>query len=228
MMRPGVHTVFLKAGIALAALPTVLCLILIRCNDGRDAAGHDSLRPPEAQAAAVHAVESVGHPTSPGDGWAAYGCYWDLRDSVFFAQGYLTTAKAYYAPKTFSSFTFEVRMAKLAEDGAIGLLFRYDEKLDRGYSIQLWPHGGFAVSKFRGPAKEDLLSGPPSHFNREMHTWNTVKVVGAGKRFDIFVNGFPIATVRDAEHRTGKLGLHMPGDARQVAKFQIVTMTGDS
>lgn len=227
-MRPRIHTVIPKAGIALAALPAVLCTILMQCNDGRDAAENDSLRPPAAEQSAAPAIGSVGHQRSPGDGWVAYGCYWDLRDSVFFAQGYLTTAKAYYARKTFSSFTFEVRMAKLAEDGAIGLLFRYDERLDRGYSIHLWPHGGFAVSKFRGPAKEDIASGPPSHFNREMHTWNTVKVMGAGNRFDIFVNGFHVATVRDAEYQTGKLGLHMPGDARQRAKFQIVTMTGDS
>jgi len=226
VMRRGIHTVFLKAGIALAALPAVLCSILISCCDGPDPAAHGAA-PPTAQQTTVPPRVTFGRSTSPGDGWAAFGCYWDLRDSVFFAQGYMTTAKAYYARRTFASFTFEVRMAKLAEDGAIGLLFRYDEKLDRGYCIHLWPHGGFAVSKFRGPVKKDFAAGPPSHFNREMHTWNVVKVVGAGERFDIFVNGFHVATVHDAEHRTGRLGLLMPGDARQRAKFQIVTMTGD-
>jgi hypothetical protein len=161
----------------------------------------------------------------PGSGWRAYGCYWNLSDSIFLAQGFLPVAKAYYHARTFRNFTFEVRMAKLAEDGPIGLLFRYNEKRDEGYEIQLWPHGGFAVAKFVGATKKDFASGPPSHFNRELSTWNTVKVVGRGKRFDFFINGFHVCTASDPDHREGKLGLLMPGDARQRAKFQVIKMT---
>jgi len=164
---------------------------------------------------------------SPGDGWVAFGCHWNLSSSVFTAQGFLTVAKAYYDRKTFRDFTFEVRMAKIAENGAIGVLFRYDERQDEGYEIHLWPSGGFAVAKFWGPRKQDFAAGPPSHFNRELNTWNTVKVVGRGERFDIFINGFHVCTARDAEFRKGKLGLLMPGDARQRAKFHVITMTGD-
>ena len=163
--------------------------------------------------------------TSPGSGWIAYGCYWDLSDSIFFAQGFFPVAKAYYDACSFRNFTFEVRMAKLAEDGAIGLLFRYNEKRDEGYQIHLWPHGGFAVAKFQGPRKRDFASGPPSHFNRELSTWNTVKVVGRDERFDFFINGFHVCTASDPEYSEGKLGLLMPGDARQRAKFQVVRMT---
>jgi hypothetical protein len=137
----------------------------------------------------------------------------------------MPTAKAYYVSKSFGSFTFEVRMEKLSEDGAIGLLFRYDERRDEGYEVHLWPHGGFAVAKFEGPRKRDFASGPPSHFNKELNTWNTVKVVGEGDRFFVFVNGFHVCTATDRDYERGKLGLLMPGDARQRARFQILKMT---
>ena len=100
-----------------------------------------------------------------------------------------------------------------------------DEKRDEGYEIHLWPHGGFAVAKFVGPTKTDFAAGPPSHFNKELNTWNTVKVVGSGTRFDFFINGFHVCTASDPDYRQGKLGLLMPGDARQRAKFQILRMT---
>lgn len=158
-------------------------------------------------------------------GWIGLGAYWDFHDSVIVVQGYLPTAKAYYGKKSFRDFTFEVRMAKLSEDGAIGLLFRYDEVRDEGYEIHFWPHGGFAVAKFVGPTKTDFASGAPSHFNRELNTWNLVRVEGRGERFDFFINGFHVHTAFDGKYRRGRLGLLMPGDARQRAKFQVIRMS---
>ena len=180
---------------------------------------YQSAHPQQASAS------SFGHQRHPGSEWIGLGAYWNFHDSVFVAQGYLPTAKAYYSRRTFGDFTFEVRMAKLSEDGAIGLLFRYDEVRDQGYEIHFWPHGGFAVAKFIGPTKKDFASGPPSHFNRELNTWNVVRVQGRGERFDFSINGFHVKTVFDREYRRGRLGLLMPGDARQRAKFQVIVMS---
>ena len=172
----------------------------------------------------IAARDRTAHRHDPSGGWVASGAFWDLRDSVFSVQGLFPTAKAYYAATTFTDFEYEVRIAKLAEDGATGLLFRYDNIRDEGYEIHIWPHGGFAIAKVRGPNKTDFASGPPSHFKKELNTWNSVRIIARGDRFNFFVNSFHVCTAIDGQYARGKLGLLMPGDARQRARFHIVTM----
>ncbi|MEW6511067.1 MAG: family 16 glycoside hydrolase [Bacteroidota bacterium] len=187
--------------------------------------GAGGLHVPADSSAERHSTAEERKPALPGEGWIGSGCYWDFHDSVFFAQGYSTLGRAYYEPKDFGDFTFEVRLMKLAEDGALELVFRYDENKVEGYHIYLWPHGGFGVGKLDGPMRSGPVFGPPAHFNRELNAWNNIKVIGRGERFDFFINGFHVWTARDGKFRRGKLGLGMPGDLRQLARFQIIRMS---
>ena len=113
---------------------------------------------------------------------------------------------------------------KIAEDGPFGMVFRYDVSNDEGYIFGIFPHGGYLLSKFKGRGSIYLERGASAFINEEMNAWNTLKIVVTGDRFDCYINGSFVKSVRDNTYATGKVGLCNSGDPRQIAKFEIISL----
>ena len=156
--------------------------------------------------------------------WIARGGYWDFYDKIFFSQGYRGPNMAYYRKRSLKNFTFEIKMMKLAEDGAFGMVFRYDESKDEGYVFGIFPHGGYFVWKINGPNNIYLELGTSAFINEEMNAWNTLRITVTGNRFDCYINGSLIKSLRDNTYSVGKVGLCNSGDPRQIAKFEIIAL----
>ncbi|MDW7679603.1 MAG: family 16 glycoside hydrolase [bacterium] len=156
--------------------------------------------------------------------WIARGGCWDFSDKIFFSQGYRGGNKAYYKKQDYKNFTLEVKVMKLAEDGPLGIVFRYDDAKDNGYIFAVFPHGEYFISKLIGQTDEYLQLGETAYLNEEINTWNTLKVVAAGAKFDCYINGNFLSSVTDHSFSTGKIGLWNSGDPRQLAKFEIISI----
>ncbi len=156
--------------------------------------------------------------------WIARGGCWDFSNKIFFSQGYRGGNNAYYKKQNYTNFTYEVKVIKLAEDGPLGIIFRYDDARVAGYTFAVYPHGAYFLAKsFRG--KDMYLNlGTTAHLNEEMNTWNTLKIVARGAKFDCYINGNFLVSVIDHSYSVGKVGLANSGDPRQLAKFEVISL----
>lgn len=156
--------------------------------------------------------------------WIARGGCWDFSRKIFFSQGYRGGNAAYYKKQDYRNFTYEVKVIKLAEDGPLGIIFRYDEARDEGYSFAVYPHGEYFLVKFSGHSDVQLIRGATAYLNEEMNTWNTLKIVARGAKFDCYINGNFLVSVIDHSYSVGKIGLANSGDPRQLAKFEVISL----
>ena len=124
----------------------------------------------------------------------------------------------------FKNFTYEVRLMKIAEDGTIGLILRYNEAKDEGYLFHVWPHGDYQFLKFKTDDQVILNKGHPIYFNRELNTWNTIKIVCNEAKFVVYINGDFLVSIKDVTYSVGKVGLLIGGDPRQRAKFEVISL----
>lgn len=156
--------------------------------------------------------------------WIARGGCWDFSKKIFFSQGYRGGNNAYYKKQNYRDFIYEVKVMKLAEDGPLGIIFRFDDAKVAGYTFAVYPHGAyFLATSFRG--KDMYLHlGTTAYLNEEMNTWNTLKIVVRGAKFDCYINGNFLVSVTDHSYSTGKVGLANSGDPRQLAKFEVISL----
>ena len=159
------------------------------------------------------------------ENWVGRSGYWEFTDEVIRGQGFMGFNKSYYSEEIFTDFIYEVKINKLSEDGNFGLLFRYDEKSDDGYSIQFWPHGGciFVIADGAIEKKKIKINQP---LNQLIGTniWNTVKIIGIGSRFEIYLNNHLFDIILDYTFTKGRLGLVIKDDPRQIATFKVLKM----
>jgi hypothetical protein len=158
--------------------------------------------------------------------WSARGGCWDFTGKVIRAQGFIGYNRAYYNHKVFTDFIYEVKLYKAAEDGTLGLLFRYDEKNDEGYLLHFWPHGGCKFELFKGGQTRlrTVEVSQPMHQIIGTGVWNIVKIVAHGARFKIYLNGYLLDTIVDSQYSSGRVGLFVAGDPRQIALFEVTTI----
>lgn len=156
--------------------------------------------------------------------WIARGGCWDFSKKIFFSQGYRGGNAAYYKKHDYRNFTYEVKVMKLAEDGPLGIIFRFDEARIEGYTFAVYPHGEYFLVKFFGNRDMQLKLGATAYLNEEMNTWNTLKIVVRGAKFDCYINGNFLVSVIDHSYSIGKVGLANSGDPRQLAKFEVISL----
>lgn len=158
-------------------------------------------------------------------GWVVHGGCWDFSHRIISAQATVGCCRAYLANKIYRDFTFEVRLNKLAEDGAIGIIFRYDEASHTGYRFEIYPHGGHILALVRGADREgELWHSTAIVMNRGCNTWNLIRITCRGKRIEIYSNGELANIVEDSAFSSGRIGLFIGGDPRQRAEFEILTL----
>jgi hypothetical protein len=158
--------------------------------------------------------------------WVARGGCWSMSGNIIAAQGVHTFGRGilYYEKRTFADFVFEVRLNKLAEDGPFGLLIRYNEKRKEGYTLLLFPHGGYRWAIIRGEPDYSLFEEPAVGMNKDVNVWNTIKVVCRGARFVLYMNGRRLTSITDHTFVSGRAGFFIASDPRQKALFEIVTL----
>ena len=154
--------------------------------------------------------------------WTPRGGIWDFSDSIYYGQGTQTNNKVYYNKKVFSDFIFEVKMTKLTEDGSFGLIFRYDERTDDGYILEIYPHGGFVFGAYYLGARYILSKDHIKKFKRAVHAWNKVKVLAKGNAFSVFINDYLITSLKDTRYTKGRIGFYIGGGPRQQSRFRVV------
>jgi len=170
------------------------------------------------------AVQSDSLPFKPS-AWVAVGGCWDFSHRIISAQATVSCCRAYLADRVYRDFTFRVRLNKLAEDGAIGVIFRFDETAHTGYRFEIYPHGGHILALVRGPDREgELWHSTAIVMNRGCNTWNRIRITCTGKRMEIYINGELANIVEDSTYASGRIGLFIGGDPRQRAEFEILTL----
>ncbi|MBE9511835.1 MAG: DUF1080 domain-containing protein [Bacteroidetes bacterium] len=156
------------------------------------------------------------------DSWTTRGGIWDFSDSIYYAQGTQRNNKAYYNKKTIADFIFEIKMTKLTEDGSYGIIFRYNEKKDDGYVIELWPHGGYVLSKYQHGIRHIISNKRIKNYNKAVYAWNKLSVKCIANSITIHINGQLLITVKDTLYKSGRIGLFIGGGPRQQARFKIL------
>jgi hypothetical protein len=161
----------------------------------------------------------------PSD-WVARGGGWSFSGKIIAAQGTHTLGRGmlYYNKRIFADFVFEVRLNKLAEDGAFGLVLRYNEKTKEGYTYLLFPHGGYKLAIIKGEPDYSLFEEPAIGMNKDNNVWNTIKIVCRGAQFDLYMNDHRLPSITNHAYASGRVGFFLASDPRQKALFEIVTL----
>ncbi len=154
--------------------------------------------------------------------WTTRGGIWDFSDSIYYAQGTQTKNKAYYNKTDFSDFIFDVKMTKLTEDGSFGLIFHYDERLDNGYTFEVYPHGGYIFGYYHLGARKTIAGETIKKFNRSVNAWNTIKIKCKGDQYSFYINNYLLASHEERHYGRGRIGLYVGGGPRQQARFRVL------
>ena len=160
------------------------------------------------------------------DNWSVMCGYWDFCGKVIKAIGFIGYNKAYYNQVVYINFIYEVKICKITEDGTFGLLFRYNERKDEGYVLYFWPHGGCSFNIIKGGQTRvrRIEINQPMHQIIGTNVWNTVKIIAHGSKFEIYLNGYLLDTIKDTQYTSGRIGLYLGGDPLQKAMFEITTI----
>lgn len=155
--------------------------------------------------------------------WSARGGCWYFTDKIIKAIGYIGHNKAYYNRRVYNDFIYEVKYCKIAEDGTLGIIFRYNEKNDEGYLLHFWPHGGCKFELIKGgqTSLRKVNVSQPMHQIIGTNVWNTIKIIAHGSKFQIYLNNYLLDTILDSQFSSGSVGLYVGGNPRQVALFEV-------
>ncbi|MFZ5518085.1 MAG: family 16 glycoside hydrolase [Candidatus Zhuqueibacterota bacterium] len=159
-----------------------------------------------------------------GDWVAAGGC-WDFSERIISAQGIGERPIAYLKRFHFTDFEFEIRLRLLTdEDGSYGVLFRYDEKKDAGYIFSVWPNGSYEFVRFNGDSSCQTGGGQAVYLMDQLHSWNRIKVIGRGNKFDLFINDNLLVTMQDNAFISGKVGLYLGHGATSFMEYEVLKL----
>jgi len=157
--------------------------------------------------------------------WIAYGGCWEFFGKSIYGQaGGEGRHLLFYQQKVFRNFIFEVRLNKLAEGGAFGLIIRYNERKKEGYTYIQYPDGGYRFAIIKKELDYSLFQEPASKMNKGTNVWNSIKIIGIGSKFELYLNDQFLTSITDNSYSTGRIGLFLGGDPRQKAVFEIITL----
>ena len=160
--------------------------------------------------------------------WIARGGVWDFSKKIITAQGMGQRPIAYFKHRSFTDFTFEIRLRLLTdENGSYGVAFRFDEKKDVGYIFGVWPHGGYEFAQLEEGFGYQTGGGQAVYLRDRLKTWNRLKVVGKGAKFDLYINDNLLVTIEDHSFKSGKVGFYLGHDARSILEYEVLSLVAE-
>lgn len=160
----------------------------------------------------------------PSEGGGQRGGFWTVAGHELYGHGGAEYSKFFF-DHNYTNFVYEVKLRNLsAKSGAVGLIFRYDEKRDEGYLLLISRNGDPEISRLVGQQKlKPKANETSSGMLHISNQWNNVKIIGEGSKFRIFYNGQEGTAFVDDEYAFGRLGLVIHGGPEQKAEFKIIT-----
>ncbi len=166
-------------------------------------------------------MAEISKPTN----WIARGGCWDFSNRIIQGRGMGIRPIAYFKKENYVDFQYEIRLRLLSdEDGSYGMLFRFDEKKDSGYIFGIFPHGDFEFSRIEEGFGYHIVAGPAVYLNDQLKTWNTLKVVCKGTKFEFYLNDLLLVVAEDAGYQSGKIGLYLGHGPWSVVQYEIKSL----
>lgn len=157
--------------------------------------------------------------------WIARGGCWDFSKKIITARGVGQQPIAYFKKESYTDFEFEIRLKLLTdEDGLYGMVFRFDEKKDVGYIFAVYPNGSYSFARLDDGFARRIGAGLATYLKDQLKTWNRLKVVARGTKFDLYINGNLLITMEDNSYRSGKVGLYLGHGPTSVLEYEVLTL----
>lgn len=160
--------------------------------------------------------------------WIARGGCWDFSKKIITARGVGYHPIAYFKKGSYTDFEFEIRLRLLTdEDGSYGMVFRFDEKKDVGYIFAVWPNGSYSFSRFDDGFFHRTGGGQATYLKDQLKTWNRLKVIARGTKFDLYINGNLLIMMEDNSFKSGKVGLYLGHGPTSILEYEILSLTSN-
>jgi len=157
--------------------------------------------------------------------WIARGGCWDFSRKIITARGVGYHPIAYFKKESYTDFEFEIRLKLMTdEDGLYGMVFRFDEKKDVGYMFAVYPNGSYSFSRLDDGFARQTGGGQAAYLKDQLKTWNRLKVVARGTKFDLYINGNLLVTMEDNSFQSGKVGLYLGHGPTSVLEYEVLTL----
>lgn len=160
--------------------------------------------------------------------WIARGGCWDFSKKIITAQGVGQRPIAYFKKESFADFTFEIRLRLLTdENGSYGIVFRFDEKKDVGYFFGVWPHGGYEFARLEDCFGYQTGGGQAVYLRDRLKTWNRLKVIAKGPKFDLYINDNLLVKMEDHSFKSGKVGFYLGHGATSILEYEVLSLVAE-
>ena len=157
--------------------------------------------------------------------WIARGGCWDFSKKIITARGVGYHPIAYFKKESYTDFEFEIRLRLLTdEDGLYGMVFRLDEKKDVGYIFAVWPNGSYSFARLDDGFAHQTGGGQATYLKDQLKTWNRLKVIARGTKFDLYINGNLLVTMEDNSFQSGKVGLYLGHGPTSVLEYEVLSL----
>jgi hypothetical protein len=113
---------------------------------------------------------------------------------------------AYNSPK-FHNFAYQVQM-RITKGESGGILFRFDDANERGYSFTIDQYGAYALQLWRDKnTMETLLNGSSSLIKTGLNQTNLIAIVADSSNIYLYVNHHYINRTSDTTYQSGVIGV---------------------
>ncbi|HEX9974728.1 MAG TPA: family 16 glycoside hydrolase [bacterium] len=178
---------------------------------------------PQTNARNVPSSERLDEEIFKPSNWIARGGCWDFSKKIFTAQGVGQRPIAYFKRENYADFKFEIRLRLLTdEDGSYGMVFRFDEKMDVGYIFGVWPQGNYEFARLDDCFGYQTGGGQAVYLKDQLKTWNRLKVVAKGTKFDLYINDNLLVTIEDNSFKSGKVGFYLGHGPQSQVEYEIL------
>lgn len=158
--------------------------------------------------------------------WIARGGCWDFSKKIITARGVGCHPIAYFKKESYTDFEFEIRLRLMTdEDGLYGMVFRFDDKRDIGYIFAVWPNGSYSFARLDDGFAHQTGGGQATYLKDQLKTWNRLKVIARGAKFDLYINSNLLVTMEDNSFQSGKVGLYLGHGPTSVLEYEILSLT---
>lgn len=157
--------------------------------------------------------------------WIARGGVWDFSKKIITGRGIGQRPIAYFKKRSYTDFEFEIRLRILTDDnGSYGMVFRFDEKKDVGYIFGIFPHGGYEFARMEDFFGYQTGGGQAVYLKDQLKTWNRLKVVAKGPRFDLYINDHLLVTMEDHSFKSGKVGFYLGHGPTSILEYEVLSL----
>src|SRR6266487_4494659 len=112
-----------------------------------------------------------------------------------------------YSTTNFSDFTYQIQMTIARGDNG-GILFRFDDSNEKGYSFTIDQYGAYDLQLWRGKGKrENLLNGSSSVIKTGLNQTNLIAIVADGSNIYLYMNHHYLNRASDTTYQSGEIGV---------------------